>query len=331
MSIKNNSSTKIIAIGNAITDILCKVDNEYIQKLGLNKGSMSLIDKNFLENFKSINIDKLCSGGSAGNTIATLAQLGNEVDFIGNVADDYNGKAFIDDLKANGANYIGSIDQDLSAKTASSYILITPDAERTMCTFLGCASNLNIKHLNENSFKNAAILYIEGYLWDMPSTIEALKSTINVAKKNQVKIAFSLSDVFCIKRHYQDFVNLVKDDADIIFANEDEILSLTQINNFNIEKILEFFKEINTNKIIVITRGDKGCCIIQDNKFLTFPTTKINNILDTTGAGDNFASGFLHNFVKNKSLEECANYGNFLAGKIIQKIGARFNLTELNK
>jgi fructokinase len=320
-------SDKIIGVGNAIVDFLAKAEDNFLTKFEVEKGSMQLINQDFVENLSHLSIEKFSSGGSVGNTIATLAQLGNEVDFIGVVGDDETGKKFISDIEKSGAIFNGKILSN--QKTASSFILVTQDAQRTMLTHLGCASKIEESHFNENDFKNAKILYIEGYLWDASQTILALKKSIDLAKKNNVKIAFSLSDSFCVERHHVDFLNLIKNDVDILFSNEAEALKLSQLESFNQEKIQQFFAKINPNIIVALTRSEKGCVIIKKDKILEIPTKKVEKIVDTTGAGDNFASGFLYYFVRNFDLQKCGEFGNFLAGKIIQKFGARFDSSEI--
>ncbi len=320
-------TNKIIGIGNAIVDFLAKSEDNFLKKLEVEKGSMLLIDEKFVESLSDLSIEKFSSGGSVGNTIATLAQLDNAVDFIGVVGDDATGKKFIDDIQKSGAIFKGKILPN--QKTASSFILVTPDAQRTMLTYLGCASKIDEVHFDENDFKNAKILYIEGYLWDSPQTISALKKSIYLAKKNNVKIAFSLSDSFCVERHHQDFINLIKNEVDILFSNEAEALKLAQLTHFDQQKIHDFFININPNIVLALTRSERGCIIIKQNKILEISTKKIEKIVDTTGAGDSFASGFLYYFVRGFDLEKCGEYGNFLAGKIIQKFGARFDSSEI--
>jgi len=320
-------TNKIIGIGNAIVDFLAKSEDNFLKKLEVEKGSMLLIDEKFVESLSDLSIEKFSSGGSVGNTIATLAQLDNAVDFIGVVGDDATGKKFIDDIQKSGAIFKGKILPN--QKTASSFILVTPDAQRTMLTYLGCASKIDEVHFDENDFKNAKILYIEGYLWDSPQTISALKKSIYLAKKNNVKIAFSLSDSFCVERHHQDFINLIKNEVDILFSNEAEALKLAQLTHFDQQKIHDFFININPNIVLALTRSERGCIIIKQNKILEISTKKIEKVVDTTGAGDNFASGFLYYFVRGFDLEKCGEYGNFLAGKIIQKFGARFDSSEI--
>ncbi len=320
-------TNKIIGIGNAIVDFLAKAEDNFLQKLAIEKGSMQLVSEDFLKDLNKLTIEKFSSGGSVGNTIATLAQLGNEADFIGVVGDDNTGKKFIDDIQKSGAVFKGKALQN--QKTASSFILVTPDAQRTMLTNLGCASKIEKLHLNENDFKNAKIFYIEGYLWDDSQTISALKKSISLAKENKVKIAFSLSDSFCVNRNHQDFLNLIKNDVDILFANEAEILELLEMKDFDQEKIQHFFEKTNSNIIVALTRSEKGCIIIKKDKIFEISAKKVEKIVDTTGAGDNFASGFLFYFVQNFDLQKCGEYGNFLAGKIIQKFGARFDSSEI--
>jgi fructokinase len=319
-------TNKIIGIGNAIVDFLAKTEDKFLENLNFEKGSMYLVSENFLKDLNKLSIEKFSSGGSVGNTIATLAQLGNEVDFIGVVGDDDTGKKFIDDIKKTGAIFNGKILPN--QKTASSFILVTPDAQRTMLTHLGCASNFKKTHFDENSFKNAKILYIEGYLWDASQTILALKKSIDLAKKNNIQIAFSLSDSFCVERNHPDFLKLLNK-IDILFANEDEIMQLLELEDFNQEKIHQFFNKINPDIIVAITRSEKGCAIIKKDKIFVIPAIKVEKIVDTTGAGDIFASGFLYYFVQNFDLQKCGEYGNFLAGKIIQKFGARFDSGEI--
>ena len=320
-------TNKIIGIGNAIVDFLAKSEDNFLKKLEVEKGSMLLIDEKFVESLSDLSIEKFSSGGSVGNTIATLAQLDNAVDFIGVVGDDATGKKFIDDIQKSGAIFKGKILPN--QKTASSFILVTPDAQRTMLTYLGCASKIDEVHFDENDFKNAKILYIEGYLWDSPQTISALKKSIYLAKKNNVKIAFSLSDSFCVERHHQDFINLIKNEVDILFSNEAEALKLAQLTHFDQQKIHDFFININPNIVLALTRSERGCIIIKQNKILEISTKKIEKVVDTTGAGDNFASGFLYYFVRDFDLRKCGEYGNLLAGKIIQKFGARFDSGEI--
>jgi len=310
---------KIIGIGNAIVDILCKVDDQFLEQNSLFKNSMSLIDDVDAKKFSQLKSEKITCGGSAGNTIAALAELGNQTGFIGKVGEDDFGKKFISEIEKTGTKFLSYKNhQDLSAQ---SFILVTPDAHRTMCTYLGCASQITKDDIDEEYFKDASILYLEGYLWDAPETILTLKKAIFYAKKYQVKIAFSLSDSFCVLRHKEEFLDLIQNDLDILFANETEALELAP----NYKEIFQY----NPNLIAVITKSEKGCEVITATKNFSKAAEKIEKLVDTTGAGDAFAAGFLHGFNKDSDLEKCATLGNILAAKIIQKFGARFESDEL--
>jgi len=317
---------KIIGIGNAIVDILCKVEDKFLLDHNLIKGSMSLIDEDTAQKLSQLTPEKITSGGSVGNTIATIAQMGGKTAFIGKVGHDDFGHQFISEIEKSGVEFIGKNSYDkLSAK---SFVLVTPDAERTMCTFLGCASEIDASFIDEKHFANASYLYLEGYLWDREETISALKKAIEVAKKHHLKIAFSLSDAFCVSRHRRDFLELIAKDLDILFANENEVLELISKERFSLEFLSNFFSK-NKKLIAVVTRGQKGCVIFQNEKALEVETQIIEDITDTTGAGDAFAAGFLHGLSNGYDLEKCALLGNSLAGKIIQKFGARFEHDEI--
>jgi sugar/nucleoside kinase (ribokinase family) len=310
---------KILTIGNAIVDILCKVDDAFLEKNNLIKNSMSLIDEATAEKLSRIKSEKITSGGSAANTAAALAQLGTETAFIGKVGSDEFGKKFISEIQKTGANFLQN--KSHHKATAKSFILVTPDAQRTMCTFLGCASEIDEFDIDEKAFAGASILYLEGYLWDTPKTILALKKAISCAKKHGAKVAFSLSDSFCVARHKKDFLQLIKNDLDLVFANEAEALELAP--NF-----AEVFAQ-NKNLVAVVTKSEKGCEIFADQKSVQIAAEKIEKLVDTTGAGDAFAAGFLHGLMNEFDLKKSAKFGNFLAAKIIQKFGARFVENEL--
>jgi fructokinase len=317
---------KIIAVGNAIVDILCKVDEKFLQDNNLIKGSMSLIDAETAAKLSNLLSEKTTSGGSAGNTVATLAQMGAKTAFIGKVGQDKFGQQFINEIEKSGVRFIGGNSYEkLSAK---SFVLVTPDAQRTMCTFLGCASEIEENLIKEEHFKDAEFLYLEGYLWDRPETIAALRKAIDLAKTNGTKIAFSLSDGFCVSRHKKDFIELVSNKIDVLFANESEAVELTSSKDFSDKNLTEFFLN-KSHLTTIITRSEKGCVVIKDQKIIEVATDKIEKIVDTTGAGDAFAAGFLQELVNNNSLEKCANLGNKLAGKIIQQFGARFENEEI--
>jgi len=313
---------KIWGIGNAIVDILCKVDDKFLAEHNLVKGSMSLIDEAMAEKLSKLKAEKITSGGSVGNTIATLAQLGCPSGFIGKVGCDDFGVKFISEIEKTGAEFFS--DSSHEKPSAKSFVLVTPDAQRTMCTFLGCASEVSEDDINDIVFGNMSVLYLEGYLWDAPNTILALRKAINLAKKNNVKIAFSLSDAFCVTRHKKDFLDLVANDIDILFANEREALGLLENNNF-----ADFFLK-KRNLTAIVTRSDKGCSVFSNETFFDLPAEKIKKLIDTTGAGDAFAAGFLHGLVNNHDLKKSAQSGNILAAKVIQKFGARLEKKEIH-
>ena len=317
---------KIIGIGNAIVDVLCKVEDQFLTQNSLFKNSMSLISDAEAHKLSQLSPEKITSGGSAGNTIAALAELGTKTVFIGKVGYDDFGKKFINEISKSGVEFVShGHHKDASAK---SFILVTPDAHRTMCTYLGCASEITENDISEEAFESASMLYLEGYLWDAPNTILALKKAINLAKKNGVKVVFSLSDSFCVARHKEDFLNLIKDDLDLLFANENEALELALLTEFSLKNLSEFFAQ-NKNLTVVVTRSEKGCAVFKDGKFFEKSAHFIEKLVDTTGAGDIFAAGFLTGFAKDLELEESAEFGNTLASRIIQKFGARFEEEEL--
>lgn len=319
-------TNQIIGIGNAIVDVLCKVDDAFLEKNSLIKNSMSLIDNVTAEKLSQLEFQKITSGGSAGNTIAAIAQLGAKAAFIGKVGSDEAGSKFITEIEKTGCNFIG--DNSYKKPSAKSFILVTPDAHRTMCTFLGCASEITEDDINAKAFEGASILYLEGYLWDAPSTIAALKKAIALAKNNGVKVAFTLSDAFCVSRHKKDFLELIKNDLDILFANEAEILALSDSTKFDPAKLGEFFSQ-NPNLTAVVTRSEKGCAVFGDSSSFEIQAEEIEKLVDTTGAGDAFAAGFLFGLVNDYDLKKSAKLGNILAAKIIQRFGARFEKEEL--
>lgn len=323
-------SKKIVAIGNAIVDIISKVDDSNLSKHGFVKGSMSLINQDQASELSRLEISKIDAGGSAANTIAALSQLNCKTQFVGKVGNDEFGKKFGESLKKIGVDFL--CENYSPNQSAQSYILITPDAQRTMCTSLGCASEIASKDIENLTLDNSSILYIEGYLWDRAETISLLRQAIKQAKASGAKIAFSLSDSFCVSRHKNDFIELVKNDLDILFANENEIVELVSAdgfaNGFEAEKISKFLAQ-NPKLIAAITRSEKGCCVFSDGNFDEIATSKVDNFVDATGAGDAFAAGFIYTINQNLSLRQAADFGNKLAGKIIQKIGARFEEHEL--
>ena len=305
---------KILAIGNAIVDIVCKIDDEFLAQNSLVKGSMSLINEKTADKLSELKFEKIVSGGSASNTISLLSKLGNKNLFIGKVGNDKFGEKFIQEITKEHSEFL--TDKNLHKPTARSFILVSPDGERTMCTFLGCAPEILESDIKEEFFKDISILYLEGYLWDSPETINALKKSIKLAKENNVKIAFSLSDLFCVSRHKEDFLNLIINDLDIVFANETEVTELG-------ENYAEIFAK-NQKLIAIITKSENGCEVIYKQKSIAVVTDKVEKVIDTTGPGDVFAGGFLHEYLNGSELEICAQKGNEMAGKIIQQFGARF-------
>ena len=307
---------KILGIGNAIVDVICKVDEKYISENNLTKGTMKLIfDENEFKNLLSnLKVEKTISGGSVANSIVGLSQLKNEVGFIGKVSDDDLGNKYELGLKKENVNYFYSKKKEDIA-TGTCLILITPDSERTMCTFLGIAGKINKNDINIDVIKKSEIIFLEGYLWDEGEPKKAFEKAIN----NSNKTVMSLSDQFCVERHKKDFLNLVKEKIDLTFANEGEIMSLINAKNFN--EVVSFAKEIK--KHLIITRGEKGAISIFKNEITEVSAKKNLNIKDLTGAGDLFAAGYLHGLINNLSQKDCLEKGTELSSKIIQQIGAR--------
>ena len=308
---------KILGIGNAIVDVICKVDDKFITQNGLTKSTMKLVDEYEFKNLlSSLKIEETVSGGSVANTIVGLSQLGNEVGFIGKISDDDLGNKYEDGLKKESVKFLYSKKKE-SIPTGTCLILVTPDSERTMLTFLGTAGIISEKDIDVSSVKKSEILFLEGYLWDEGEPKKAFEIAINNARK----VAMSLSDLFCVERHKLHFIELVKNKLDITFANEQEIMSL--INTKDFKQVIEFSK--NINKLIVVTRGNKGAIAINKDEVTECSALKIDHIKDLTGAGDLFASGFLHGFINNKSTKESLEKGTEMASKIIQVIGARLS------
>ena len=306
---------KILGIGNAIVDVLCKVDDDFLVKNSLTKSTMKLIDEDEFKTLLSlINIEETVSGGSVANSIVGLSQIGNDVGFIGKVSDDNLGQKYEDGLKKEKVNYLYNKKKE-SVPTGSCLILITPDSERTMCTYLGTAGKINDQDIDESIIKNSEITFLEGYLWDEGEPKKAFDKAITYSNK----VAMSLSDLFCVERHKKHFLELSKNKLDIIFANEQEITSLINADSF--EEIVTFSKQIKKN--VVITRGDRGAISILNNELVECEAQKNLNIKDLTGAGDLFAAGYLHGVIHDLSIKECLIKGTELSSKIIQKIGAR--------
>ena len=307
---------KILGIGNAIVDVICKVDEDFITNNNLTKSNMKLLfDENeFRKLLSNLKIEKTISGGSVANSIVGLSQLGNEVGFIGKVTDDDLGKKYEEGLKNEKVKFIYSKKKEI-LPTGTCLILITPDSERTMCTFLGTAGKISENDIEIDPIKKSDMVFLEGYLWDEGDPKKAFDKAIKYANK----VAMSLSDKFCVDRHKFNFLNLVKEKLDVTFANEDEIKSLINAKNFN--DVVEFGKELG--KLLVITRGEKGAISILGDQIQEVNVKKNLNIVDLTGAGDLFASGYLHGYLNNFSQKDCLEKGTEMSSKIIQQIGAR--------
>ena len=309
---------KILGIGNAIVDVICRVNESFISQNNLTKGNMKLIfDQNeFKDLLSNLKIEKTISGGSVANSIVGLSQLGNEVGFIGKVSDDDLGNKYETGLKKENVEYIYQKKKE-ALPTGTCLILITPDSERTMCTFLGTAGKINENDVSTDAITRSEMIFLEGYLWDEGEPKKAFDKAI----KNANKVAMSLSDKFCVDRHKSHFLELVKNKLDITFSNEDEITSLISAKNFN--EVIEFSKKINRH--VVITRGEKGSISVNKNIITEAEVKKNLKITDLTGAGDLFAAGYLHGYINNFSEKDCLEKGTEMSSKIIQKIGARLN------
>ena len=307
---------KILGIGNAIVDVICKVEESFLDQNDLVKGNMKLIfDQNEFQNLlSSLKIEKTISGGSVANSIVGLSQLKNEVGFLGKISDDDLGEKYEIGLKSENVNYIYSKKKE-DLPTGTCLILVTPDSERTMCTFLGTAGKINENDVNIDALKKSEMIFLEGYLWDEGEPKKAFDKAIN----NANKVAMSLSDKFCVDRHKSHFLDLVKNKLDIVFANEEEIMSLINTNNF--DEVINFAKEVN--KLIIVTRGEKGAVSIKGSNVTEVGIKKNLNIVDLTGAGDLFASGYLHGYLNNFSQKDCLEKGTEMSSKIIQQMGAR--------
>ena len=308
---------KSLGIGNAIIDVICKVSDDFISKNNLTKGTMKLFfDINeFKELSSNLKIEKTISGGSVANSIVGLSQLKNEVGFVGKISDDDFGGKYEDGLKKENVKFFYKKKKE-PLPTGTCLILITPDSERTMCTFLGTAGKINENDIDLDTIKKSNMIFLEGYLWDEGGPQKAFEKAIGGANK----VAMSLSDKFCVDRHKPHFLELVKNKLDITFANQEEIMSLIDTDNF--QKVISFAKEIKKN--LVITRGEKGAISINKNIVTEVGVKKDLNIVDLTGAGDLFASGYLHGYLNNFSEEECLKKGTEMASRVIQQIGARF-------
>ena len=307
---------KILGIGNAIVDVICKVDDNFISENNLTKSTMKLFfdESEFKNLIKNLKIEKTVSGGSVANSIVGISQLGDKVGFIGKVSDDNFGSKYEEGLKKETVEYFYSKKKE-ELPTGTCLILVTPDTERTMCTFLGTAGKINENDIDTNAIKKSEIIFLEGYLWDEGEPKKAFNKAINIANK----VAMSLSDQFCVDRHKPHFLELVKNKLDITFANEQEITSLIEAKDFN--EVINFSKQLK--KLVVVTRGEKGAVAIQGEEVIETNIQKNLKILDLTGAGDLFAAGFLHGHVNKLSIKESLKKGTEMSSKVIQQIGAR--------
>jgi fructokinase len=307
---------KILGIGNAIIDVICKVDDNFIIKNNLTKSTMKLFfDENEFKNLLTdLKIEKTISGGSVANSIVGLSQLGNKAGFIGKISDDEFGIKYEEGLKKESVEYFYTKKRE-ELPSGTCLILVTPDSERTMCTFLGTAGKINEDDVNLDAVKNSEIIFLEGYLWDEGEPRKAFDKAIN----NANKVAMSLSDLFCVDRHKPHFLNLVKNKLDITFANEQEIMSLIEAKNFN--EVINFTKQLK--KLVVITRGEKGAIAVKGEEIIETDIQKNLKIIDLTGAGDLFAAGFLHGYINSLSIEESLKKGTEMSSRVIQQIGAR--------
>ena len=308
---------KVLGIGNAIVDVICKVEESFLSENNLAKSTMKLVDETeFKKLLSNLNIEETMAGGSVANSIVGLSQLGNPVSFIGKVNNDELGDKYEKSLVSEKVKYCYQKKKE-SIPTGTCIILITPDSERTMCTFLGIAGKISDKDIDKNAVKNSELIFLEGYLWDEGEPKTAFNKAINISKKT----AMSLSDQFCVDRHKKSFFDLVNNKLDITFANEQEILSLIDAKNF--DEVISFGKQLG--KLLVVTRGEKGSIAIKKNEVVECNSKKDLKIVDLTGAGDLFAAGFLHGHVNNLSIKKSLEKGTEMSSKIIQKIGARLN------
>ena len=308
---------KIIGIGNAIVDVICKVEDKYLLDNKLIKSTMKLVDEmEFNKLLSTLKIEDTVSGGSVANSIVGLSQLGNKVGFIGKVNDDNLGQKYEEGLKKENVDYFYSKKKE-ATPTGTCLILITPDSERTMCTFLGTAGKINENDVDIHSIKNSEITFLEGYLWDEGDP----KSAFDKAIKNSNKVAMSLSDLFCVERHRPHFLDLVKNKLDITFANEQEITSLINAKNF--DEVISFGQQLR--KLIIITRGKKGSIAIDNDEVINCESKEGLKIVDLTGAGDLFAAGYLHGYINNLTVQQSLEKGTEMSSKVIQKIGARLD------
>ena len=314
---------KIIGIGNAIIDVICKIDDQYLIDNELTKSTMKLVDEDeFKKILSTLKIEETVSGGSVANSIVGLSQLNNNVGFIGKINADNLGQKYEEGLNKEKVKYLYNKKEEISP-TGTCLILITPDAERTMVTFLGIAGKISEKDIDEKAIKQSEMIFLEGYLWDEGGPKSAFNKAMLLSKKK----AMSLSDQFCVKRHKNNFLDLVKNKLDVTFSNEQEIKSLIDAKNF--EQVVSFGKELG--KLLIVTRGKMGSVAIKNDEVIECKSKTNLDIVDLTGAGDLFAAGFLHGFINNYSTKESLEKGTEMSSKIIQKVGARLNSSDFTQ
>jgi fructokinase len=310
---------KILGIGNAIVDVFAQVEENFLKENNLIKGSMKLInEEEFVKLKQKIKIEKTLAGGSVANSMAGISYLNGDASFIGKINSDEFGELYKKSLEDIDVKFIYNPKKELMP-TGTCIILITPDSERTMCTYLGISSQLAANDLNEKNIIDKELIFLEGYLWDKGLSEKMFKQAINFAKKNKVKIAMTLSDIFCVTRHKVDFYNLLKNDLDVLIGNENEINELT--GNKNLSNSIN--QLILLNKLIIVTRSEKGSLAIDNNIIIDCDSIQVNKVIDVTGAGDLFAAGFLKEYIEKSEIKKCLTTGSLMASKIIQKIGAR--------
>ena len=310
---------KIIGIGNAIVDVFAQVEEHFLKENNLIKGSMKLInEEEFFQLKQKIKIEKTLAGGSVANSMAGISYLDGDASFIGKINSDEFGELYKKSLENIDVAFLYNPKKELMP-TGTCIILITPDSERTMCTYLGISSQLAANDLNEKNIIDKELIFLEGYLWDKGLSEKMFKQAINLAKKNKVKIAMTLSDIFCVTRHKVDFYNLLKNDLDVLIGNENEINELT--GNKNLSNSIN--QLILLNKLIIVTRSEKGSLAIDNNIIIDCDSIQVNKVIDVTGAGDLFAAGFLKEYVEKSEIKKCLTTGSSMASKIIQKIGGR--------
>ena len=310
---------KILGIGNAIVDVFAQVEENFLKENNLIKGSMKLInEEEFVKLKQKIKIEKTLAGGSVANSMAGISYLNGDASFIGKINSDEFGKLYKKSLEDIDVKFIYNPKKELMP-TGTCIILITPDSERTMCTYLGISSQLAANDLSERNIIDKELIFLEGYLWDKGLSEKMFKQAINFAKKNKVKIAMTLSDIFCVTRHKVDFYNLLKNDLDVLIGNENEINELT--GNKNLSNSIN--QLILLNKLIIVTRSEKGSLAIDKNIIIECDSIQVNKVIDLTGAGDLFAAGFLKEYIEKSEIKKCLVTGSSMASKIIQKIGAR--------